>query len=83
MEGPTHDLNALCQQLGLPSETEALQAFISQHSPLAEAIELADAPFWSASQASFLREQLNCGRRCSGRGRRSTGRKNRRRQRHL
>ena len=27
--------------------------------PLAEAIELADAPFWSASQASFLREQLN------------------------
>ena len=59
MEGPTHDLNALCQQLGLPSETEALQAFISQHSPLAEAIELADAPFWSASQASFLREQLN------------------------
>ena len=42
MEGPTHDLNALCQQLGLPSETEALQAFISQHSPLAEAIELAE-----------------------------------------
>ena len=31
MEGPTHDLNALCQQLGLPSEAEALQAFISQH----------------------------------------------------
>ena len=40
MESPIHDLNALCQQLGLPSAPEALQAFISQHSPLAEAIEL-------------------------------------------
>ena len=58
MESPIHDFNALCQQLGLPSETEALQAFISQHSPLAEAIELADAPFWSPSQATFLGEQL-------------------------
>ena len=59
MEGPTHDLNALCQQLGLPSETEALQAFISQHSPLAEAIELADAPFWTPSQAAFLKADIS------------------------
>lgn len=59
MESPIHDFNALCQQLGLPSEPEALQAFISQHSPLAEAIELADAPFWSPSQATFLSEQLH------------------------
>ena len=59
MEGPTHDLNALFQQLGLPSETEDLQAFVSKYSPLAETIELADAPFWSPSQATFLREQLN------------------------
>ena len=59
MDSLIHDLNALFQQLGLPSETKALQAFISQHSPLAETIELADAPFWSASQATFLREQLN------------------------
>ena len=59
MDSLTHDLNALFQQLGLPSEPEALQAFISQHSPLADAVELADAPFWNAAQASFLREQLN------------------------
>ena len=59
MESPIHDFNALCQQLGLPSEPEALQAFISQHSPLAETIKLADAPFWSPSQATFLGEQLH------------------------
>ena len=56
MDSHTHDLNALFQQLGLPSETEDLQAFVSKYSPLAETIELADAPFWSPSQATFLRE---------------------------
>ena len=59
MEDPSHTLNTLFQQLGLPSETDELHRFISQHSPLAEAIGLADAPFWSPSQATFLREQLN------------------------
>ena len=59
MDSHTHDLNALFQQLGLPSEPAARQAFISRHSPLAETIKLADAPFWSPSQATFLREQLN------------------------
>lgn len=58
MEQPLHDLSALCQQLGLSGEPAALQAFIEQHGPLAEHLALADAPFWSAAQATFLREQL-------------------------
>ena len=58
MEGHTHTLKNLCQQLGLPTGTEELHAIINQHSPLAEATSLADAPFWNASQASFLRDQL-------------------------
>jgi hypothetical protein len=54
MDSPTHNLTALCQQLGLSS----LEAFVSQHAPLAEHLALADAPFWSVSQSAFLSEQL-------------------------
>jgi hypothetical protein len=54
MESPTHNLSSLGQQLGLSS----VEAFISQHAPLAEHLALADAPFWSVAQAAFLSEQL-------------------------
>lgn len=50
-----HDLFA---QLGLNSEDHYIQQFISAHSPLPDTIRLADAPFWSPAQASFLREAL-------------------------
>ena len=31
--------------------------FIIANSPLASDVELADAPFWTASQAAFLKEE--------------------------
>lgn len=45
-------------QLGLPSDDESMEQFICTHRPLPSDMELADAPFWSESQASFLRQKL-------------------------
>ena len=59
MHTPIHRLSELFQQLGLGSSTEEVEYFIQTHAPLREDITLADAPFWSASQAAFLREALN------------------------
>jgi hypothetical protein len=59
MESPVHTLTALFQQLGLPADSAGLEAFVSRHAPLMESLALADAPFWSASQAAFLREQID------------------------
>ena len=47
----------LFEQLGLPSSAVQIADFISQHHPLPDQLLLADAPFWSAAQAQFLREQ--------------------------
>ncbi|WP_300650527.1 DUF2789 domain-containing protein [Pseudomonas sp.] len=58
MENPSHDLSALFKQLGLPAEQASIERFISTHSPLPETCKLADAPFWTAAQASFLREEI-------------------------
>ncbi len=35
-----------------------MAAFITQHRPLPNGMALADAPFWNAAQAQFLREQI-------------------------
>lgn len=56
MEAPLHDMNNLFAQLGLPSDGPAIDRFITTHSPLPSAVPLPDAPFWSPSQAAFLRE---------------------------
>ena len=58
MENPVHDLSALFQQLGLPADPASIERFIRNHSPLAPTCKLADAPFWNASQATFLREEI-------------------------
>jgi hypothetical protein len=58
MDSPTHDLKGLFDQLGLDSEPAAIDRFIAQHSPLPEGLKLIEAPFWSAQQAAFLKEQL-------------------------
>lgn len=57
MEAPVHDLTALFQQLGLPASPAARAAFVAQNGPLPEGTALADAPFWSPAQATFLREE--------------------------
>ena len=59
MHAPVHPLKELFQQLGLGSSNEEVEVFIHMHAPLRDDIKLADAPFWSPSQAAFLREALN------------------------
>ena len=58
MESSNHSFSSLFAQLGLPSDQVAIENFINTHSPLATNILLSDAPFWTAAQASFLREEI-------------------------
>jgi len=58
MEGNLHSMTNLFNQLGLPSEPADIEAFIVAHRPLAEGLKLHEAPFWTTSQASLLREQV-------------------------
>jgi len=59
MDHTTHTFSHLFEQLGLATSAEAIEDFIEQHGPLAESIELADAPFWNPSQAAFIRQSLH------------------------
>lgn len=47
---------ALFAQLGLPNDDQSIAEFLAEHSPMAPDLWLPEAPFWSASQAAFLRE---------------------------
>jgi hypothetical protein len=58
MERPVHNMSNLFAQLGQANDEAAIARFIESHRPLAEAIQLHEAPFWTASQAGFLREAL-------------------------
>ncbi|MCE4554355.1 DUF2789 family protein [Roseateles cellulosilyticus] len=53
-----HRLRELFDQLGLPSEPEAIDAFITRHRPAAQGCALPDAPVWTPAQAAFLRESI-------------------------
>ena len=59
MEPPTHTLQDLFLQLGLPGGRGDIDQFVAAHRPLASSIELADASFWTAGQAQFLREEIS------------------------
>lgn len=58
MQAPIHSLNALFEQLGLPSSDDEIQAFIELHQPLTPSIYLSEADFWNPSQAAFLSEAI-------------------------
>lgn len=58
MESSLHTLNNLFAQLGLPSSDEEIEQFIQTHSHLASYITLADAPYWTPAQATFLKEEI-------------------------
>lgn len=58
MELLRHDMSALFAQLGLPAGADDIQAFVDRHRPLPEQKTLAEAPFWNAAQARFLRETI-------------------------
>ncbi len=55
MEVFTHNLESLFQQLGLPSDGDAISSFIADH-PLTEDQSLISAVFWTVSQRQFLEE---------------------------
>ena len=56
MENPNHSLPSLFKQLGLDNDPVSIDQFIATHSPLKPELHLADAFFWSKSQAEFLRD---------------------------
>lgn len=58
METPIHSLGDLFLQLGLDADPAAIDTFVALHRPLSDRVLLADAPFWDASQARLLREEL-------------------------
>lgn len=57
MDQSIHRFSELFAQLGLPADKEAIAQFIAAHSPLRADIDLADAPFWTPAQATFLKEE--------------------------
>lgn len=59
MESTNHTLKDLFGQLGLLDSHEEIEGFISMHRPLDGAVRLAEAPFWTSSQANFLRDEIN------------------------
>jgi hypothetical protein len=59
MDKHFHRFAELFQQLGLPADADSIAGFLHRHAPLAPGVALADAPFWSAAQASLLRESLH------------------------
>jgi len=58
MEANLHTMNNLFAQLGLPADDAAIERFIATHRPLDNGVALYRAPFWSASQRAFLKEEI-------------------------
>jgi hypothetical protein len=58
MHPPHHFFSDLFAQLGLPNDELAIKHFIASHVPLHGDFRLHEAPFWSPTQAAFLREAI-------------------------
>jgi len=58
MDLSNNTLEVLFAQLGLPSQPADIERFVQAHRPLPDGIDLAEASFWSAGQAQFLREEI-------------------------
>jgi len=58
MNAQIHTMSNLFAQLGLPADEAAIEDFIARHRPLGNDIALYRAPFWSASQRAFLKEEI-------------------------
>jgi hypothetical protein len=58
MEHPFHPFHELFEQLGLGSSDEEIRSFLKAHASLPHEVALPEAPFWTPSQADFLREAL-------------------------
>ena len=59
MDANLHTMSNLFAQLGLPADDPAMiDEFIEAHRPLANGIALYRAPFWTAAQRAFLKEEI-------------------------
>jgi hypothetical protein len=58
MDANLHTMSNLFAQLGLPADPAAIEEFISRHRPLGNEVALYRASFWTASQRSFLKEEI-------------------------
>ncbi|OOF10850.1 MULTISPECIES: DUF2789 domain-containing protein [Salinivibrio] len=57
METFQHDLTHLFEQLGLASDQQAIEQFLTSHC-LVDGQSLVDAPFWNTAQRTFIHEAL-------------------------
>lgn len=58
MDLSLHNLEGLFAQLGLDSTEQGINDFISSNKGLDAKTRLADANFWTQSQASFLSDEI-------------------------
>lgn len=58
MNAQQHTMSNLFAQLGLPADEAAIENFIATHRPLESSTALYRAPFWTASQKAFLKEEI-------------------------
>jgi predicted Zn-dependent protease with MMP-like domain len=58
MSHPHHSLEDLFAQLGLQSDPDAIERFITQHRPLPNEVALYRATIWSPAQRAFLKEEI-------------------------
>lgn len=56
MEHPLHSMSNLFAQLGEANDALSIQRFIDSHRPVSGGVLLYEADFWSAAQASFLKD---------------------------
>ncbi len=59
MDRSNHNMKTLFLQLGLDGDDQQINDFVARHGPIEPATKIPDAPFWTASQAQFLREALD------------------------
>jgi hypothetical protein len=56
MEYQVHTLSSLFEQLGLDAQNTSIDNFITVNRTIPCNVELHEATFWNASQASFLKQ---------------------------
>lgn len=56
MQEPIHSVNALFEQLGMPSSDQAIDQFIAAHRPIPQGVHIHEARFWTTSQANVLKQ---------------------------
>jgi Protein of unknown function (DUF2789) len=58
MRSNVYTMSDLFKQLGLPSDSEAIEDFIAQHEGACTECTLPHAPIWSDSQRAFLEQAV-------------------------